>query len=90
LAPFGWREFSLLKMDIEGCEYEALLGAEKVIARYRPVLWLEINHPALVRRGFSGYSIAQWLVRNRYSWHWTDEKTAGWESTQSNLLCLPR
>jgi len=34
-------KIALIKADVEGYEYKALLGAEKVISRNRPILYLE-------------------------------------------------
>lgn len=37
---------TFIKMDIEGAEYEALRGAEKLIRKYRPKLAVSIYHEA--------------------------------------------
>jgi FkbM family methyltransferase len=44
---------SFMKIDIEGCEPEALRGAHHTIWQNRPVIWLEINPTALERQGHS-------------------------------------
>jgi FkbM family methyltransferase len=64
----------VLKMDVEGAEYEVLVGAQRVIAQFRPKLLIELHHfdgnlaahpvPDLVT-GW-GYHI-QWIER----WHQT-------------------
>lgn len=39
-----------IKLDVEGYEYDALRGAENTIHKTKPVIVLEINHPAMLRR----------------------------------------
>ena len=57
-APFGdvqlmaldslaLTRLDLLKADVEGCEYDLLLGAARTIERFRPVLVVEVNESAL-------------------------------------------
>jgi FkbM family methyltransferase len=41
------KQVDLIKMDIEGAEYSALLGMQKTILRDRPVFLMEINRSAL-------------------------------------------
>lgn len=40
----GGRKVTFIKMDIEGAEYRALLGAEKTIKKYRPRMALSVYH----------------------------------------------
>jgi len=43
LDDFNFEKVDFIKADVEGMEYSILLGAEKLIARDRPVLFLEVN-----------------------------------------------
>lgn len=45
------RRCNFIKLDVEGCEYEALVGAAETITRHKPVMWIEVNEGALNRRG---------------------------------------
>lgn len=57
---------SFIKMDIEGAEYQALLGAKKTIKKYRPRMALSIYHkpqdiielPALLLKYHENYNFA--------------------------------
>jgi FkbM family methyltransferase len=51
----------LIKFDVEGCEFLALKGAEKLICKYSPVLILEINNSALGEMGTSKEEIFSYL-----------------------------
>jgi FkbM family methyltransferase len=54
-------EPSHIKMDIESFEYEALGASQELLARIRPVLFLEIHGGMLVRRGKDPARIAEML-----------------------------
>lgn len=62
-AMFGSKHVSMIKMDIEGGEFNALLGARKVIQRDRPILAVCVYHlqhdlwrlPLLMRRMVPSY-----------------------------------
>lgn len=60
----------LIKMDIEGSEYGALLGAEKTVRSYRPAILIELNDIALRSCGSSSNE----LVKLLHSWEYL-----GWE-----------
>lgn len=54
------RDVQWIKMDIEGAETEALRGAEEILRRYHPVLFIEIHETLGVVRAFLeglGYTI---------------------------------
>jgi hypothetical protein len=64
----------LVKMDIEGSEYGALLGARKLMAKHRPTVLIELNESALKRRGNTSDDVKQlfheagykgWIVSRR-------------------------
>lgn len=62
----GGRRVSYIKMDIEGAEYRALLGAERTIKKYRPRMALSVYHkpediveiPALLLEYDNSYKFA--------------------------------
>lgn len=43
VSDFGLTNLNWIKMDIEGAEIEALQGAERILGRFRPVLFIEIH-----------------------------------------------
>jgi FkbM family methyltransferase len=87
---------TLLKIDVEGMESEVIGGAETLIARHRPVLYVEND-----RREKSAALIAQLLnLEYRIYWslprlfnpnNWRGEPVDIWGGVVSvNILCLPR
>ena len=42
--PFMHLRVSFIKIDVEGHEYEVLTGAEKLIAKHKPTMVIEIEH----------------------------------------------
>jgi FkbM family methyltransferase len=85
---------SFMKIDIEGCEPEALRGAKQTIGRYHPAIWMEINPEALERQGHStnelrdvienqlGYRVAEFYPEGG-SWD-------GFDGAQCDALFLPK
>lgn len=68
-----------IKLDVEGMEYSAIIGAENTIRQYRPVIMLEENGLCQrygVKDGESGALLESWgarrvAIRNKdwiYSW----------------------
>lgn len=48
-----------IKIDVEGVEYEALLGLEKAIQRYRPKILIEVFHENMAR-------VKKFMKKNNY------------------------
>lgn len=55
-----------IKMDIEGAEFEAMLGAVDLISRTRPIIHMEIGPPSLEAFGTQPEEIFDFLSQNRY------------------------
>lgn len=79
----------LIKMDIEGMEHHALLGAEKTIERCRPVLVLEINDGALARQGRDPGYIFSFLMHRYYSMRILQPDCMVGDP-QYDIVCYPR
>ena len=61
------RPINFIKLDIEGWEYAALLGARDILLSDAPTLVIEINVEALARNGASYEAIAALLTTMGYS-----------------------
>jgi FkbM family methyltransferase len=57
----GERKIHFVKMDIEGSEYRALLGARKTLERDRPSILIELNEAALQACGSSSRQVKEFL-----------------------------
>lgn len=56
----------IIKLDIEGAEWSALRGATNTLARFRPVLILEIARETCRAAGYEPSSFAQWIIDQGY------------------------
>ncbi|MBD2081728.1 FkbM family methyltransferase [Leptolyngbya sp. FACHB-17] len=59
------QKVDLIKMDIEGAEYAALMGMQAIIQRDRPVFLMEVNTIALDRMGYQKSQIWQFMVKEQ-------------------------
>lgn len=57
----------LIKIDIEGLEYEALCGAKKTLNKYKPTIIVEIHPILLAKRNVKVESIFDILKQNKYT-----------------------
>lgn len=56
----------LIKLDVEGSELRALIGAEATLDRFGPALFVEVEDDYLARRGDSSEALAAWLRSRGY------------------------
>jgi hypothetical protein len=58
---------SIVKIDVEGWELEVLKGAEFILTRYRPLLFLSLHPEALDRLNTGVDVVRAWLEERGYS-----------------------
>lgn len=71
----------ILKMDVEGTEYDVLIGAKETINRYRPNLFIELHH-------FDGNLTANRVPDLLAGWGYQSQWVERWEWT-SYILARP-
>jgi hypothetical protein len=57
----------IIKIDVEGAEWDVLKGAEKTLERNHPILFLSLHPRALAIRGESPDMVLDWLKQRGYS-----------------------
>jgi FkbM family methyltransferase len=72
---------NILKIDVEGAEYEVLMGAREIIAQFRPELLIELHH---FSGDFSAHPVPDLLAGWGYRVRWIDH----WQLT-SHILATP-
>ena len=56
-----------ISIDVEGSEFEVLKGAEQVIKKYRPKIWLSLHPEFLFHQwGLYGRDVRNWLMDRGY------------------------
>lgn len=103
LDSLNMNRVNFIKIDVEGYEYNVLLGAEKTIQRLKPIMILEYS-PIFYKRYDNTHSkkIINFLLENRYNIYLIDHKYKRvkdylelefiLEDTKidlTNILCLP-
>jgi FkbM family methyltransferase len=71
----------LVKIDVEGYEYEVLVGARRLLSRSRPIVCLELHLDVLERRGVSPSTVLDELALRGYGF----ENAAGAPLTPSQI-----
>jgi FkbM family methyltransferase len=57
----------LIKIDAEGSEYDVLLGAQNVIAKYKPIIILALHPPLIVNNNQDITNIYDFLTNHNYT-----------------------
>jgi FkbM family methyltransferase len=76
----------LLQMDIEGAEFEALLGSVEFLKKYSPTVICEINPLLLEAAGSTSLELFQFMDALGYVIYWIDERGSFW-SQKSDEPC---
>jgi FkbM family methyltransferase len=92
-AEMGLTRLDFLKMDVEGAEARVLQGAECVLAKFRPVLLLEVNDSALQKQGSSADRLQESLRNMNYRLYTFDAASglpvSGLGGSGENVLAWP-
>ena len=89
VAERGIARVDFIKADIEGWELHALRGAEQVLARDEPALFLEVTDAHLVRAGESAQGLFDWLGARGYAAYTTDKVRVTTYVEPGDFLFLP-
>ena len=65
----GISKVDLLKMDIEGAEFSALLGMEKTLKKDKPLLMIEVHPEQLIQFGYSLQELIDFLGKFNYKFY---------------------
>jgi len=57
---------TIIKIDVEGWEWEVLKGAEATLARHHPTIFLSLHPQALARLGTTAEAVQGWLEQLAY------------------------
>jgi len=79
---------SLLKLDLEGYEFQALIGAIETIKRCRPIIVIEIYEAALERQGAKPQDIFTFLDQMGYQYRNLHEAQPC-EGVVFDIVCTP-
>lgn len=58
----------IIKIDVEGAEWDVLRGAEQTLAAHGPTLILSVHPEALSKLGIAAADIEAWLKERGYDW----------------------
>lgn len=87
MSEEGIEKIDVLKMDVEGSEYRVLEGAQALIARTRPLMWVEANGVCLSRDAKSVSLLLGRLVGWDYVTRGVWNRHSG---SVENIVAIPR
>lgn len=79
--------FTFVKMDIEGCEIEALKGAENFIRKYKPKMFIEVNIGSLKRKNYTEKDFLDIIYK--YGYFCIPCPLSRGNKMQYDVLCIP-
>lgn len=82
------KKIDFIKLDVEGWEVKALIGAGNTLKHDRPKLMIEVNQGALERQGDSIKSLYALLAYHKYTWK-VIQPDCTENSIQYDIFCEP-
>ncbi len=79
-----------MKIDVEGHEIAVLEGANKILSKHRPKIFIEINEP--LNDGGHGSAVREIIEKHNYSIHvFSQRKISPWTPGKNcvNYILLP-
>lgn len=85
-------KIDLIKIDVEGFEYKALLGASEVIKKYKPGLFIEVNDENLKQQDDSASKLIDMLIGWGYEIFDAENnsKITSYQSGHIDVICRAR
>lgn len=88
IDSLGLERLDFLHLDVEGYEYNALIGGAQTLARCRPVIVLEISDQCLQRAGHTANKLLTLLGDLKYRWGEV-EPHHGPHMVQRDIIAFP-
>ncbi|MCO6481521.1 MAG: FkbM family methyltransferase [Flavobacteriales bacterium] len=66
LSGLGINRVNVIKIDVEGFEFEVLKGCEDVIDAYHPILFIELDNDNLTNNGSTARELVDWVRAKGY------------------------
>lgn len=85
----NFNKLDFIKIDVEGCELDVLIGGKSVINKFKPAMLIEINDMTLERQGVNRQQIFDWLTENNYTYR-NIYKNKDLKDSQLDIICLPK
>ena len=81
-----------VKIDVEGFEPNVLIGAAKLISKFRAVVVCEVQYNTLIRNGFSADNVLSFLVEHGYEIQesFTDPRSNKGEHYLYDVIATPK
>jgi len=77
LDSYGFEDVDIIKVDVEGHEFDVVLGAEQTILKYQPVVQLEMVEHQPIRFNWNCQMIYDWFYERDFVPTLSDGKLAG-------------
>lgn len=82
------KDIGLIKMDIEGAEYDAILGAKDIILQSKPILLISIYHTP--KQFFELKPLIREMTDDSYKFLIRDLNAYNSNCNETTLICVPK